>query len=77
MRVQVELFLHLQRYGWAGKGPHTVELPDGATLRDLVARLGIPVNTQKIALVNGRLRPLADPLGEGETVSIFPPLEGG
>lgn len=77
MRVHVELFLHLRRYGPAGEGPQEVELPEGATVGDLVARLGLPPTVQKVVLVDGRLRPLDAPLQDGETVTVFPPLEGG
>ncbi len=77
MRVQVELFLHLRRYALPGEGPQEVELPEGATLGDLLARLGIPGSVQKVVLVDGRLRPASEPLQEGERVTVFPPLEGG
>jgi len=77
MRVQVELFLHLRRYALPGEGPQEIELSDGATVGELVTRLGIPAGVQKVVLVDGRLRALDAPLREGETVTVFPPLEGG
>jgi len=77
MLVRVELFLHLRRFGPRGAGPHEVELPEGATVADLLERLGIPTHVRSIALVDGRLRPGGEALREGETVTVFPPLEGG
>jgi len=77
MRVHVELFLHLRRYGSAAQGPREVELPTGATVADLLARLEIPPTVQKVVLVEGRLRPADAALRDGETVAVFPPLEGG
>jgi len=77
MRVQVELFLHLRRYALPGEGPQEVELPPGATLGNLLERLGIPAGVQKVVLVDGRLRASSEALEEGETVTVFPPLEGG
>ncbi len=77
MLVHVELFLHLRRYGPSGEGPTQIELPPGTTVADLLARLGIPSTVKKVVLVDGRLRPAETQLEDGETVTVFPPLEGG
>ncbi len=77
MRVRVELFLHLRRFGPPGAGSHEVELPEGATVADLLEQLGIPAGVRSIALVDGRLRSGGEALREGEAVTVFPPLEGG
>lgn len=54
-----------------------LELPDGATVSDAIARLGIPANHASM-LVSGDdyLRPETR-LRDGQEVSIFPPLAGG
>jgi molybdopterin converting factor small subunit len=59
------------------QGVAVLELDEGATVGDLVARLALPSELSRIVLVNGhdaeddaRLRP-------GDVVDVFPPLAGG
>ncbi len=79
MEIRVELFLHFRdRAAETPPGkPVLMELPAPATARDVLARLGIPERAEKVVLVDGRTHPLDAPLGEGQTVTVFPPLEGG
>ena len=56
MEIQVHLFANLADYGppAARGGAARVELPEGATVRDLLARLRIPDEGPRLLLVNGR-----------------------
>ncbi len=66
--------------------PRTMELPVGATLRDLVAKLSIPNHTIYLAMKNGRdvtkgLYPSKDPeinlnveIEEGDQISFSGPV---
>lgn len=80
MGVVVRLFANLADYGPPGVRPGgvgRVELPEGATLRDLLRRLRIPDEIPRLLLVNGHD---ADPtvrLGPGDVVDVLPPLVGG
>ncbi len=79
MLVNVKLFATLQRYKpevFAGE-VFAVELPDGSTLSDLVARLEIRANEVKVMFVNGRARAEMYRLKDGDEVGIFPPVGGG
>ncbi|MEJ5308706.1 MAG: MoaD/ThiS family protein [Anaerolineae bacterium] len=79
MLVNVKLFASLQRYKpevFAGE-VFQVELPDGSTLADLVARLEIRANEVKVMFVNGRARAELYRLHDGDEVGIFPPVGGG
>jgi molybdopterin converting factor small subunit len=54
-----------------------VDLPDGATVGDLLKRLGIPDGMAALLLVNGTHQPPETVLKDGETLAMFPPLAGG
>jgi sulfur carrier protein ThiS len=76
--VAVTLFADLRRYLPRGAdGPQRVELPAGATVADLVARIGIPPGTELTAGVDGELADLDSPLRDGAAVMLLSPMEGG
>ena len=79
MEIRVELFLHFRKPAAPGSPgePVLLDLPSSATARDVLAHLGIPERVEKIVLVDGLTHPLDAPLREGQTVTVFPPLEGG
>ncbi|MBC7265123.1 MAG: MoaD/ThiS family protein [Chloroflexi bacterium] len=79
MRVRVKLFATLNRYveGVRSGTPFEVELPDGATVGDLVNHLNLPREEVKVAFVEGRARPMDWPLKPGDEVGVFPPVGGG
>ncbi len=79
MRVGVRLFATLRHYlPQAAPGASAaVELPDAATVADLLARLGVPASETKVVFVNGRARPLDWTLAPGDEVGVFPPIGGG
>ena len=79
MKVQVELYATLSKFLPPGaEGRKTmVELPEGATVGELLARLAIPAEMAALLLVNGTHQPPATVLKDGEVLAIFPPLAGG
>jgi molybdopterin converting factor small subunit len=79
MVVHVKLFATLSRYsGGVTPGvPFDVELPDGATLGDVVTRLKLPLEEVKVFFVNGRARPINWVLAPGDEIGIFPLVAGG
>ena len=79
MKVEVRLFANLARYLPAGvRGEAaTLELPEGATVGELVRHLAIPPELPRLTLANGHDAPPDRPLAPGDVVSIVPPLEGG
>ncbi|MBC7225334.1 MAG: MoaD/ThiS family protein [Anaerolineae bacterium] len=79
MHVRVRVFATLSRYV-PDLRPGTfldLELPEGATILDLIQRLRLPVEEVKVAFVNGRSRPFDWPLQEGDEVGLFPAIAGG
>ncbi len=79
VRVRVKLFATLRRYyPELGIGEAMeIELPDGATVGQLVKRLELPADHVKVVFVNGVAREDGHPLTNGDEVGIFPPVGGG
>lgn len=74
MNIKVRLFATLRN----GRGKElNVQLAQGAVVRRIIEALGISEDEVAILLVNGRDATLDKELGEGDTVSIFPPVGGG
>jgi len=79
MVVNVKLFATLRRhYPDLGIGePMPVELPEGATVGHLLARLRPSAEEIKIVFVNHVVRREEFVLSDGDVVGIFPHVGGG
>ena len=80
MQVRVKLYASLRRYRPELRLGEAFgcELPDGATIGDLVLDvLKVPDQEVAITLVNGLRQAREYPLKEGDSVSIWPPIAGG
>jgi len=78
MRITIKLYSMLRGYlGEHEKGTADRDFPDGAIIADVLTALGIPEKIPKITLVNGDQKSLNEPLAEGDTLSVFPPMAGG
>lgn len=78
MRITIKLYSMLRGYlEGHEKGTDYRDFPDGAIIADVLTALGIPEKIPKIALVNGEQKSLSEPLAEGDTLSVFPPMAGG
>jgi molybdopterin converting factor small subunit len=79
VRVEVRLYANLRRYTpQLGLG-EAMELAfdEGATLRHIFARLGLPESEVKRVIVNGLSKGYEYVLLERDRVAIFPPVAGG
>jgi sulfur carrier protein ThiS len=79
VRIEVRLFATLVPFlpPDSRDGAAVLEVPEGSTVHDVVRRLGIPSDLERVTLLNGgdsapeaRLRP-------GDVLTVFPPLAGG
>lgn len=79
MRVEVHLFATLVSFlpPQSRNGGATLEIPEGSTVRDVVGRLGIPGDLDRVSLVNGQEAEPERTLLPGDVVTVFPPLMGG
>ena len=79
MKVEVKLFANFQEYLPPGSERYscTLELEEGTTIAQVLARLKIPESQPMVPLVNGIYRKPEDPLQPGDVLSIFPQVAGG
>ncbi|HXG23025.1 MAG TPA: MoaD/ThiS family protein [Chthonomonadales bacterium] len=79
MQVTVKLYATLRRFAPDERAgiPFKVDLPDDATLLDLINRLKIPPEQTRITFVNGIIQESDCKLRDGDEVGIFPPIGGG
>ena len=79
IKVEVRLYATLRKYNpQASTGdPLTLQMPEGARLADLLARVGVPEDEVKTAFVNNRRRDEDYRLRDGDRVALFPPVAGG
>jgi molybdopterin synthase sulfur carrier subunit len=79
MNVTVKLYASLSRYGQGKRAgtPFEIELPEEATLEELIKQLNIPMEETRITFVNGIIQEPDWRLKDGDKVGIFPPIGGG
>ena len=58
-------------------GTAVIELPDGASVADLIAHLKIPPKHTGMMVSGDEYLETTTPLREGQEVNLFPPLAGG
>ena len=75
--VKVSLHGDAHRYRRGRSDPFDQELPDGATLQQLVEALEIAPSMPLTFGVNGEMAARAQPLRDGDSVMILTPMEGG
>jgi sulfur carrier protein ThiS len=79
MKVRVRLFGTLgERFpGYRPTQGVEVEIPDRATVKDLLTHLGIPESQRPTVIVEGRILKADDRMQDGVPVSIMQTISGG
>ena len=79
MKIEVRLFATLAAYlpDESDGRSAALEVADGGTVADAIRLLRIPEDMPFIAMIDGRDAALDRPLGDGDVLSLFPPLAGG
>ncbi|ROQ90716.1 MoaD/ThiS family protein [Desulfosoma caldarium] len=77
MKIRVESFASYRDYTRALPEDKSMEVPQGTSVAQVLAMLGVPEDAPRIVLVNGRARPSETVLAAGDHLVFFPPLEGG
>ena len=74
MKILVKVFANLRD---GREKEQIMELPEGATPKDVVDTLSIPFEDVAIIMVNGRRVEGDVALLENDTLGLFPPVGGG
>jgi len=79
VKVGLRLQAILRRYRPAGFTGDVVQLDldEGATVRDAVEALSVPVHLVHAVFINGEQGALDTALADGDRVRVFPPVVGG
>ena len=77
MKVRVELQAYLDQYSPNGDDAFDYEVPDGARVKDLVVKLGMPEELASVIIVGETNANPSHALNEGDRVTLIPPLAGG
>lgn len=80
MRVEVRVFAHfVDRLSPEDRREKRsyLELPEGARVLDVIARLGIPRGEVSLLMRNDERASEETVLADGDVVGIFPPIAGG
>ena len=77
--IKLRVFVDLRKYmeGIAIGESQALRCDDGATVKDILSRFGIPEAEAKIILVNGRAKEVDDELNDDDRLAIFPAVAGG
>jgi molybdopterin converting factor small subunit len=80
VRIELRLFASLRKQLPPGspRGKCALELPEGTTIGAVLERMDIACASAQMVLVNGEHdRDFDRVLGDGDVLSIFPPVAGG
>ena len=81
MRVKVNLYGTLSQKvpGYRQSQGIEVEVPEGATVEELLSLLQIPVlgSEKAVVAIDGRIRKANDEIPSGARAQIFQPMQGG
>ena len=76
--ITVAFFADLRRFLPRGAdGPQRYTMPEGATVADLLAVIGVEAGAEVIIAVDGELAGRDTPLRDGSEVMLLNPMEGG
>ena len=77
MKVRVSLESYLDQYAPGDEPKFSLELPDGATISDVLRKLGLPTEQAAVLTLGDEAVDLAQMLKEGDRVTVIPPVAGG
>ena len=79
VRVQIKLFSVLRDYvsNYDPEKGVVADLPDDATVSDLLDHLGIPMSKAPVAICEGRILKSTDTIQPNSTLHIIQPVAGG
>ena len=77
MKVQVIASGYLRKFTQSDVSVASIEIEEGATVRDLVTLLELPEEESFIIAIDGQVVPFGHTLQQDDQVRIIPPISGG
>ncbi len=79
MKVEVRLFATFTKYLPNDAEGHKIvlELAEGATARQVLVQLQVPLAEIKLVFINSVHAEIEDVLQDGDRMGVFPPVGGG
>ena len=77
MQIQVIASGYLKKFNQSHASVASIQIKEGATVRDLVTLLELPEEESFIVAINGQLVPFGHTLHQDDRVRIIPPVSGG
>ena len=77
MRVRVQFFGEMRRHLPPGRDDVVLDLDEGATVADVLARVGVRSDDERIVGLNGALAHDTTPLHDGDELSLYHPTTRG
>jgi len=77
MQITVKLFANFRKYAPGDKNEFPLTVDAQTTIGLVLEQLGIPAGVDRVILVNGCREKEDSTLGEGDTLTLFPPMTGG
>ena len=79
MKVEIRLFASFTQYlpPDAEGQKAEMELDEGTTIKEVLTRLGVPLDMVKLVFANGVHAEMDYVIQEGDRIGAFPPVAGG
>lgn len=77
MKVRVQLESYLDQYAPGDEPRFSLEISDGATVGDLLRKLGVPGEQAAVLTLGDEAVDMTQQLKEGDRVTVIPPVAGG
>jgi molybdopterin synthase sulfur carrier subunit len=77
MKIHVDLQSYLDQYAPGDDPRFSLDLPDGATVGDVLRKLGVPGEQAAVLTLDDEAVDFSRQLKEGDRVTVIPPVAGG
>lgn len=75
-KIRIKLHASLRRK-LPGPEEHEMEVAEAATVAELLKELGIRQQEAAFVIINGRKAATDSLLSDGDSIDVFPPIDGG
>jgi len=78
MRIEIRLYATLRQYNPSAPwGVFSVDMPEGSTAADVIAKVRIDAGEVRMLMINGVGSKADRVLADGDRVGLFPAVGGG